>query len=249
MELRSKNILGLPVFAISQGEKLGQVKDYVFHPEKKAIIALLISPTKRFGEEKILPFSNIKSLGQEAITLENPGMLEKKGANPEIATYLKKMANIIGVKVITVNGFCLGKATDFFIDAISGKITSIALGNGLVDQLLKGNNFLSSDMIDVFGNDVILANENAKPTMGKHTQSNNENSTTQNTSQGTAKISHSNTLWNQGKEIIREKTKTYITKSPESAVFNEIITEKENPSENVEKTHKTKGAISYKNDL
>ena len=69
MEIRSRNILGSPVFAIDRGEKMGQVKDYVFHPEKKAIIALVIAGAKRFGEEKILPLGNIKSLGQEAITI------------------------------------------------------------------------------------------------------------------------------------------------------------------------------------
>ena len=243
MEIRSRNILGSPVFAIDRGEKMGQVKDYVFHPEKKAIIALVIAGAKRFGEEKILPLGNIKSLGQEAITIADSSALTRKGEDPEITTYLKKMANIIGVNVITTNGGSLGRATDFFIDDKTGEVTCVALGGKAWDRLLKGNNFLPVEMIEVFGNDVILAKENAAPTTSKPKESKVEK-----VNAPEIKEAHSGSIWNQSKEKIAAKTKEYKKKIPVSAVFTEITKAKESPLADDEKKTRTKGKITYTND-
>lgn len=244
MEIRSRNILGSPVFAMDKGENLGQVKDYVFDPEKKAIIALIITGSKRFGEEKILPLENIKALGQQAITIENSQALKTKGEIPEISALLKKRAGIIGINVITANGSSLGRATDFFIDSDTGKVTCIALGGKAFDRFIHGNNFLAANMVEVFGSDVILASEAAAATTVKPVESKvviKEEKTK-------PKEAYSGSLWNQGKEKIIAKTKEYTKKAPVSAVFTDLGKAKENPLPDQENKSRTKGIITYNDD-
>ena len=77
MELQSKQLPGLAVFSVDDGEKLGQVKDYVLDPEIRAIVAFIIGGTKRFREEFILPYERIKGIGKEAITVESANVLGK----------------------------------------------------------------------------------------------------------------------------------------------------------------------------
>lgn len=244
MDIRSRNILGSPVFAMDKGENLGQVKDYVFDPGKKAIRALIIAGSKRFGEEKILPLENIKALGQQAITIENSRALKTKGEIPEIAALLKKRAGIIGINVITANGGSLGRATDFFVDGDTGSITCIALGGKAFDRFIRSNNFLAADMVEVFGSDVILAKETAAATTVKP----GEPRLAPKEEKPSPKQAYSGSLWNHGKEKIIAKTKEYTKKAPVSAVFTDLSKTKENPLPDQETKSRTKGNITYKDD-
>ncbi|MEE0777353.1 MAG: PRC-barrel domain-containing protein [Bacillota bacterium] len=42
MELQSKQLLGLTVFSITDGKKLGQIKDYVLDPAARAVTARIV---------------------------------------------------------------------------------------------------------------------------------------------------------------------------------------------------------------
>lgn len=236
MEISSKNLLGSPVFAIDGGEKMGQVRDYIFDSETRSLKALIIAKDKSLSEEKFLPFGNIQSLGKEAITVKNSQALRKKNQEPLLAAEYKKNRGIIGINVITVNGGSLGKVADFTIDSETGIINYITLGGKNLERFFRGINYLDTSMVEVFGSDVILAQADAVPSPNKpfscgdqpHTQS---------------KTARSASLWNQGKDKLIAKTKDYVEKVPKPNVFAEI--KKEKP---LADKGKAKGNISYKED-
>ncbi len=156
MELQSKQLLGLTVFSITDGKKLGQIKDYVLDPAARAVTALIVGGTKRFRDESILPFENIKGISKEAITVETANALGRKQEFPHLLPLLKAMPDVNGLSVMTENGQFLGKAADFIIDGNTGAISRITLKNGLFDDLLKGKNELPIEDVTVFGSDVII---------------------------------------------------------------------------------------------
>ncbi|MDO4541922.1 MAG: PRC-barrel domain-containing protein [Bacillota bacterium] len=242
MEIRSRDILGSPVFAVDKGENLGQVKDYVFDPETRTIVALVIAGTKRLKDEKILPRENIRSLGQVAITIDDAAALTPKGSDGKIAALLKKRGEIVGINVITTNCGALGRVTDFYINSTTGAVTCLVLGGKPLDRFIKGNNFLDASMIQVFGSDVILAKEEAIASTVKPREQQSEEI------QEPSKEARSNSVWNRNKEKIAAKTKEYGKKLPVKAVFTDLTKNRENPLPDTEGKTQSKGRISYKSD-
>lgn len=207
MEIRSKTMVGLPVFTTTHGEKLGQVKDYIFHPESKGILAFVVSKGKPFGEEWLLPIANMKSMGVGAVTVEESSALIAKEEDPKLCASLKRMANIVGIRVMTADGTLLGTVSEFTMDTKSGAVLSLSLGSGWANQMLHGKKYIDAESIEVFGTDVILAKDGAIPL-----------SATAKPSKESEKEARSHTLWNQG--VTKVKGRAQLFKSKEAkAVF------------------------------
>lgn len=161
MDITGKRLIGLPVFAIDNGQKVGQVKDYLFDPKEKGIIALIIGSKGLMRDDYLLPFADLKHIGPEAVTIENERLLRKKGEKPEWANLLREMPDVIHLPLMAEDGVFLGKATEFVVDTASGALTALEIGGGMVENLRKGKSSLPIEDVLVIGNDVILVTKDA----------------------------------------------------------------------------------------
>jgi len=161
MERPSKKTISLPVISVSEGQQLGSVKGLVVDPEKKEVIAFIIDQKGWFKENKIIPFNRVRSIGENAITVDKSGTAEKPANLPQILKLIKTPTSLINSKVVTVTGTNLGHIAEYWFHP-TGQITKLELNGGLLEGLFKGKASLPAHEIITIGKDVIIVKEGAE---------------------------------------------------------------------------------------
>lgn len=163
MEITANQLLGLNVYSLERGERIGIVKGFLPDPKEKEIVALLVSGRKLRKEESILCLTDVSGLSSEAVTVDSPGVLRKKADCPHLKDLIKTAPVIEGLSVLQKDGTFLGRATTIFMDSESGKISRIELRTGnLLSGLRKNRTYLTAADIEIIGSDMILAKEGAE---------------------------------------------------------------------------------------
>ena len=155
MEISGKKLLDLPVFAVDNGQKLGQVKDYVFDPAARALVALVVGVKGMFREDLLLPLAHIKHIGGEAVTVDSVRSLSQRDGCPQWSALLKSPPDLIALPLMTEAGAFLGKSSSFRFEAQSGQITALEAGDRRHKTVVKAEDVL------VYGSDVILVKTTA----------------------------------------------------------------------------------------
>lgn len=162
MEITANQLIGLHVYSLEQGERIGIVRNFLLDPKKKELIALLVGNKKIIKEESVLCLADAAGVSLEAVTVDSPEALRKKSDCAHLKELLKSPPDIAGLSVLKKDGTFLGKATSFYLDTETGEITKIELNSGFFSSLLKDRRFLSVSHIDIIGSDMILAKDDAK---------------------------------------------------------------------------------------
>ena len=132
----SRKMLGLPVYSIQEGNNLGNIKGFILDAQEKSLLAFVVERRRVSKEEKMLPFTAVNSIGEDAVTVEHLNALERRGANPVIMNALRRPIQPLGARCFTAGGKTLGKVEEYYIDAESGKISQLEINSR---GLLKGN--------------------------------------------------------------------------------------------------------------
>lgn len=162
MEKLSKKIISMPVFSVTEGQQLGYIKTLIFDPNTKEIIAFTLDQKGWFKENKIIPFNKVKSLGDDAITIDKSGSVEKPTNLPQIIKLLNNPISLINAKVVTAKGKTLGHIEEFWFHSESGAITRIEVSGGRFGNLLKGKASLAAAEIITIGKDVVMVQDGAE---------------------------------------------------------------------------------------
>ena len=163
MEITANQLLGLNVYSLEKGERIGIVKGFLPDPKEKEIVALLVTGKKLRKEESILCLADVSGLSAEAVTVDSPAVLRKKADCPHLKDLLKTAPVIEGLSVLQKDGTFLGRAVLVYMDSESGKISRIELRNShRLSGLRKNRTYLTSSDIDIIGHDMILAKEGAE---------------------------------------------------------------------------------------
>lgn len=145
----------MPVFSLEDGQQIGVVKETVIDNKNLEISALAIEPKGFFKEQKIIPYAKVKSVGDDAITIERTGGAQSPGNLPNILSLSKSSASFIGTKVVSENGLNLGYVEEFIIEDTTGKIVGFELG-GKISGLLSGKVRLDTDFALTMGRDALI---------------------------------------------------------------------------------------------
>ncbi len=133
---RGREIIGLPVIDLSNGECVAKVVDLLCSPEQDEVSALLLSVTEQPRSSHILRWQHIYSLGADAVTIQSrEAITQTTDATGSKAKYLAK-------NVLTRSGKSLGRIEDIAIDAQSGRILGCVLTDGLVGDFLAGRSII-----------------------------------------------------------------------------------------------------------
>lgn len=162
MEITVNQILGLPIFSLDRGEKIGQVKSFLLDTAAKELVALVIANKRLVKEDPILCLADVTGLSLEAITVDSPAVLRKRSDCPHLKELLKDPPAIAGLAILKRDGSSLGRADSFYIDGDSGKITKIEVASASFFAAFgRDRAFLPLEMIEIIGNDMILAKDDA----------------------------------------------------------------------------------------
>lgn len=120
----TKEIIGLRIISILDGTQVGVVKDFVLNPQGKTLDFVIVDqPTDIFGA-KVIAFADILGLGEFAIMIPHPGVIQDVTQNIDAQNLLKQDTRVLGTKVLTKKGQLIGEVTEILIDEETGRIAA-----------------------------------------------------------------------------------------------------------------------------
>ncbi|MBS4024410.1 MAG: PRC-barrel domain-containing protein [Clostridia bacterium] len=159
MFLRSKELIGLPVISLEEGQQLGVVRELVIDREEACVAAIVISPKGFLKESRVIPYTKVQSVGSHAVTVAKATHVDKS-----LSQQLTKLTSrsLDDTRIITDKGNALGTVDDVIINAESGKIAFLEINGNLLEGILKKQATLSTEFIKTIGKDVIVASAEAE---------------------------------------------------------------------------------------
>lgn len=112
--LRATEIEGRPVVTLD-GERVGDVKDVVFDSSQGKLLGFTLRSHRFFSGPRtdVLAWSNVGSLGRDAVMIRGEDALEEEALAAE---GLPDHRNVVGNQVLTDAGTDLGKVVDVIIE-------------------------------------------------------------------------------------------------------------------------------------
>ncbi|MHB8637567.1 MAG: PRC-barrel domain-containing protein [Fimbriimonadaceae bacterium] len=119
-------LIGKPVISMSDGEKVGTVKDVLIDPDKLCATGYLLGGPSGQG---FLQFDKVKGVGEDAITIEGAQLIkwatvQRSKSTGREARELMKLTAVDGA------GTALGALQDLRLDMKSGRVVSVQVGGG-----------------------------------------------------------------------------------------------------------------------
>lgn len=122
----AEKIKGMAVVSIAEGTKLGRVDDLLFDIGSLRVAALRVSGD---GQDFIIPFTGLKNIGVDAVTVENSQVTQVPGRGGESSAWagLGKVKNL---KVVDDAGTLLGTVSSIAVDAVTGQMIGLRAHKG-----------------------------------------------------------------------------------------------------------------------
>lgn len=155
---RGRELLGLPVYSISEGTLLGSV-DTLLVRRTDRTIPLIRVKSGSFSRSYYVTFANLRTLGPDVVLVDNRGaLLDDLPANDmaDLDTDLP------GRPVLTPSGENIGQVDGFSMDTIGGRIASLRVKThagflSRVASLVKDNTVqVPDEMIHSIGPDAVI---------------------------------------------------------------------------------------------
>lgn len=149
------NILNLPIFSLTSGNKIGEVKNFILNTETEKLQGIVSD------EDGFIDFEDVYSLSAEAIMVV---LEEIKSKNPtnKLEPPLFLPEDIIGTPIISESGKSVGEIGDILLDGTTALIKGFEVSDGLLKDLVSGRTKIVLSDITTFGEDVIVIKEKGK---------------------------------------------------------------------------------------
>lgn len=147
---KSIEILGLPVISITEGRELGMSKTLLIDAKNGKIAAITIEDEDWYRGVKLLPYSSVIAIGEDAVTItnsENILTLEDAG---DYEAMMDANIKIIGTKAITKSGTIQGKVVEIYVGE-DGTIEKCE-----IESRDGSTSEITSDQISIFGKQVTV---------------------------------------------------------------------------------------------
>jgi uncharacterized protein YrrD len=158
MDIRAKEIIGLPVITFGTGRKICGVQDLLVDPERKQVLALFVSEGALFTPARAIPFGRIRAIGPDAVIVPD----EKAVIDVRRDPVLKRLNNkqiVRGLRVVTDEGRKLGQVADILLDSRTGEIRGYFVSIGKVLSVTQGQRWLPVESVISAGERVMYVPE------------------------------------------------------------------------------------------
>lgn len=162
---KSQQFKSLSVVSLDEGREIGRIRDLVINPQTSEVAAIIVQRPGLFGEQKVIPYSRVVSVGNNALTVQKMANAERLTSLPQILSLIKEDVHLKGVRVISEGGAALGHVEEFYVDASSGKITAFEVSGTPGDGLLKGKAVLPASEVRTIGKDILIVRNGAEESL------------------------------------------------------------------------------------
>ncbi|MGS0744855.1 PRC-barrel domain-containing protein [Syntrophomonas erecta subsp. sporosyntropha] len=153
---KTQEIIGLPVFAIMDGKKIGQVKDLVINPEEGKVDFILVSNGSWYVGARVLLYKAVIGIGEYAVTTESESMLTTINETNNANNLLERNIEIKGNQVLTNRGNLIGVISEYEIDEITGKIIRLEYKTTQDESQME---IVDAGQVLTYGADVVVIRE------------------------------------------------------------------------------------------
>ncbi len=146
-------LIGRQVVSIAEGERLGVVKDVLFDPTARTVVAFALG-----GEsgESILAFGKVRRIGPDAVMVDQKADLQSgptEGA--------KRFSEVEKLPAISVDGVNLGSVADAEFDSERSFLLTVDVRSGGVLGIGQQKAVYSIDKVKSFGTSAVTLDPGA----------------------------------------------------------------------------------------
>lgn len=153
---KGNDLIGKPIITFDTGEQIEKVKDVFFNADEQRLLALVVEEGGIFAKTRVLPFSNIKVIGPDAVTIESASAIVVADSHADISKNIETNTITKGNKVMTEGGENLGVIKDIFFDEKTGEIKGYDISGGLINDTYKGKSFLPAEKVLKMGKEIVF---------------------------------------------------------------------------------------------
>lgn len=167
---RASKLLNLPIISASNGQKLEKARDILYDDKNDFIKAFLVDEGGWLRTAKIVPYSSVTSIGEDAIIVKDENAIVTADMVNGIDTDPKNHVSIRDKAIMTENGKNLGKIIDLEIDEQTGKVKYYVATGGVFQDLYKGHMHIESSKMRKVGEDVVFVDNSTVDNLEKHSK-------------------------------------------------------------------------------
>lgn len=153
-------VLGLPVICLENGKKIGVVKNIIFCPKKKKLLAFLLECKSFEIKKNVVLAEDIINIGNDAVIIIKESCLKDLRKIKDNDDFVDK-GEVIGLRVISKKGQDVGIVKDVIFDYKNNSIEGVEISDGLLQDLVKGRSILPLIGKVEFGEEFILVDNDA----------------------------------------------------------------------------------------
>lgn len=157
---RYSEVLGLPVICVEDGKKVGVVKNIIFCPKRKKLLAFLLECKSYELNKKVILSKDIVNLGKDAVLIKDLSSLQALRKVKNTDEFIEK-GEIIGLRVYSKAGEDMGIVKDVIFDYKSWTIDGVEISDGLIQDIVKGRSVLPLIGKVEFGESILLVDKEA----------------------------------------------------------------------------------------
>lgn len=154
--IKGKELLGRPIVAIDNGERIDTVHDLIFDHQANQVLGLLVDEGGWFRSAKVVPFESVRSIGEDAIMVDSAHAVTSTREDGRLAEVLDSKVHLLGMTLLTTDGQDLGKLADVFFDEHTGRVEGYEATGGLFSDLSSGRTFVPAPEAVQIGHDAAI---------------------------------------------------------------------------------------------
>ena len=135
--MKFSELKGRAVISLDDATKIGEVEDLMVDPVSRHIVSLKVR-VGHFKAAKLVPATDVKNVGADAVTLTTNSLLADKPADSTVSGVASSvsapgavgLSSILGTKVVTDAGTLVGQLKDVIFDWSTLDITGYEVSEG-----------------------------------------------------------------------------------------------------------------------
>ena len=116
--MKASTLKDMPVVSMTDGTRIGTIQEVLFATTPLGVNSLVLSGQ---GGKATLPFSDIRSIGNDAVTIDNREATHAFQA-PGAPENLRSLRDLTRLKVVNAEGTYLGDVQEIEIDQRTGQV-------------------------------------------------------------------------------------------------------------------------------
>jgi len=166
-----RHTLGLPVLETETGKEIGEVTEMLMDVQGAVLLGLMITSGHVVGKDGFIAFTDVFSLGRDAIMLGSQRCIRTLETLPEMAGGYHSL-ELLDKEIFTDSGLRLGILVDIIFNTSTGEIKWYQVSDSIIGDLLYGRLLMPLPQVQIIGKDKIIVPETMSKLLHKDTEHN-----------------------------------------------------------------------------